>query len=84
MPSNIEEIMNMLKDVLNKKLTREEVSNWAEEHIICDFSEVFDTEAWELITIISGLDLQESPGKYLHSDEDIVSWINSFQNKNLN
>lgn len=68
----------MLKDVLNKNLTREEVSNWAEKHIISDFSGVFDTEAWELITIISGLDLQEEPGKYLHSDKDIVSWINQF------
>jgi hypothetical protein len=34
-----------------------------------------DENVWELLKIISGIDILDSPKTYLHNEEDIKNWI---------
>lgn len=79
----VEEIIKRLNLVLEGSLTREEVSNWAEywsrkfidEHGLSEYNLL----VWKYLDVVSGVDLKDSPISYLHSDEDIVEWIQSFK-----
>lgn len=34
-----------------------------------------DEIVWDLLKIISGIDILDSPTSYLHNEEDIIDWI---------
>ncbi|MFP7284757.1 hypothetical protein SFC15_00845 [Shouchella clausii] len=75
------EIINKLELVLKNQLTREEVTDWASEYTMQEKYDVSDMEVWKMLMTVSGLDLQDSPGEYLHNDDDIRDWIKKFSNK---
>lgn len=75
------QIMNKLELVLKNQLTREEVADWASEYTMQEKYDVSDMEVWKMLMTVSGLDLQDSPGEYLHNDDDIRDWIKKFSNK---
>ena len=72
----VREIINRLKLVLNGKMTREEVSDWASYYVMADDPTIDDEIVWELLITISGIDILDSPTSYLHSEVDIKDWIN--------
>ncbi|GIN07123.1 hypothetical protein MKZ19_11420 [Shouchella clausii] len=74
------QIMNKLELVLKNQLTREEVADWASEYTMQEKYDVSDMEVWKMLMTVSGLDLQDSPGEYLHNDDDIRDWIKKFSN----
>ncbi|WP_263707327.1 hypothetical protein [Shouchella tritolerans] len=75
------EIINKLELVLKNQLTREEVTDWASEYTMKEKHYVSDLKVWDMLMTVSGLDLQDSPGEYLHTDDDIRDWIKEFSNK---
>jgi len=75
-----EEIINKLKMILQGKLTREEVADWASKYVIQDEPNISDETVWELLQIVSGIDLKDSPDEYLHVEQDIIDWINKYSN----
>lgn len=56
-------------------MTREEVSDWASYYVMADDPTIDDEIVWELLIIISGIDILDSPTFYLHNEEDIKDWI---------
>lgn len=75
-----EEIIDKLKMILLGKLTREEVADWASEYVMQDEPNISDETVWELLQIVSGVDLKDSPDEYLHVEQDIIDWINKYSN----
>ncbi|MEH7549848.1 DNA-binding protein [Neobacillus vireti] len=71
----VSEIIDRLKSVLNGELTREEISNWASYYVMADDPNIDDEIVWDLLKIISGIDILDSPTSYLHNEEDIKDWI---------
>lgn len=74
---DIKLLISKLNDVITKKITREELSTWALKLINEDIN-VEDDNAWTLLTIIGGIDLQTAPNMYLYSEEDFKEWINEY------
>lgn len=74
----IENIVEKLNLVLKGVITRESVAAWADEFVMKDIPTVEDTKVWELLTIVSGIDIKDSPEEYLHNDDDITNWIKQF------
>lgn len=79
----VDEGINKLKLVLSGEMTREEASDWAESYVMCDDPEIDDDMVWDLLMIISGIDILDSPTSYLHSEEDIEEWIKDAINLSL-
>lgn len=75
-----EEIINKLKMILQGKLTLEEVADWASKYVMQDEPNISDETVWELLQIVSGIDLKDSPDEYLHVEQDIIDWINKYSN----
>ncbi|MFE6094763.1 hypothetical protein ACFQ7M_22760 [Streptomyces massasporeus] len=40
--------------------------------------ELRDARVWTALDRLSGADLMESPGQYLHGTEDFDSWVSEF------
>jgi hypothetical protein len=71
----VSEIIKSLKSVLVGKMTREEVSDWASFYVMADNPSINDENVWDLLILLSGIDVLDSPTTYLHNDEDINDWI---------
>ncbi|MGZ4161056.1 MAG: DNA-binding protein [Neobacillus sp.] len=71
----VSDIIDRLKSVLNGEMTREEVSDWASYYVMADAPTINDEIVWDLLKIISGIDILDSPTSYLHNEEDIKDWI---------
>ncbi|MEK0317247.1 hypothetical protein [Cohnella sp. 56] len=80
----VNDIVSKLTSVLEGKLTREEVSHWAENwsKFISNESGLSESDLllWRYMDTISGVDLKDSPLEYLHNEEDIQDWINRINN----
>jgi hypothetical protein len=72
----ISEIIKRLKLVLVGEMKREEVSDWASFYVMADNPNIDDENVWDLLILLSGIDILDSPTTYLHYDEDINDWIN--------
>lgn len=59
----------------NGNLTREEVSDWASFYIMADEPTIEDENVWDLLALISGIDIRDSSISYLHNEEDLKAWI---------
>lgn len=71
-----DEITKKLNDVLENKITREEVGRWALAFITNDDTiEMNDIKAWNYLVAVSSVDEMIAPDKYLYSIEDIKEWI---------
>lgn len=75
------EIIYKLELVLKNKLTREEVADWASDYTMKEKHYVSNLKVWQMLLTVSGLDIQDSPGEYLHTNDDIQSWIKKFFDK---
>ncbi|WP_339821908.1 DNA-binding protein [Paenibacillus sp. FSL R7-0216] len=78
---SIQDLLTKLQLVLINELQREEVADYAAQYVMNDDYEVQDEELWELLNIVSGIDLKDSPDEYLHDERDIRDWIHRFQRK---
>jgi hypothetical protein len=76
----VESLIKKLQLVLDGKLSRETVADWALTFVMDDEPNIEDEVIWELLQIISGIDIKESPAEYLHAEEDIKEWIIKFNN----
>lgn len=72
------ECINKIKRVLNGQTTREEVSDWAGTYVYADDSEVEDDRVWDMLILLCGIDLKDSPETYLHSTDDLNDWIKQY------
>ncbi|MEC1736502.1 hypothetical protein DFO69_0208 [Bacillus subtilis] len=72
------ECINKIKSVLNGQTTREEVSGWAGTYVYADNPEVEDDRVWDMLILLSGIDLKDSPDAYLHSTDDLNDWIKPY------
>jgi hypothetical protein len=73
-----EEVVDKLKMILQGKLTREETADWVSEYVMQDEPNISDETVWELLQIVSGVDLKDGPDEYLHVDQDIMDWITKY------
>lgn len=73
--TNLIECINKIKSVLNGQTTREEVSDWADTYVYADEPEVADDRIWDMLILLSGIDLKDSPETYLYSTDDLKDWI---------
>ncbi|MEK4383292.1 hypothetical protein NSS70_15745 [Aeribacillus sp. FSL K6-2848] len=73
-----EEVVDKLKMILQGKLTREETADWVSEYVMQDEPNISDETVWELLQIVSGVDLKDDPDEYLHVDQDIMDWITKY------
>ncbi|MCH6268885.1 DNA-binding protein [Neobacillus citreus] len=71
----VSDIIDRLKSILNGEMTREEVSDWASYYVMADAPTINDEIVWDLLKIISGIDILDSPTSYLHNEEDIKDWM---------
>lgn len=71
----IQDIQNRLMSVLNGKMSREAIADWANIYVLQEDPMVNDEQVWKLLTILSGIDIKDSPTDYLHTEEDIKNWI---------
>jgi hypothetical protein len=83
---SIDEVKNVFQEVLDNKLTREDASAWAKKlQQAEDLGELTynpksdETAIWRGITYLLGIDLPNDQGSYLHSNEDIATFINSLK-----
>ena len=75
---SLQDIQKIFIDIINGKVTLEEADSWAaskvqeEEEDTLLYSPIEDEDViWEGIMYLNGIDLQETPGKYLHTIEGI-------------
>ncbi|POM99420.1 DNA-binding protein [Bacillus halotolerans] len=72
------ECINKIKSVLNEQTSREEVSDWAGTYVYADDQEVEDDRVWDMLILLSGIDLKDSAETYLHSTDDLNDWIKQY------
>lgn len=75
---SLQNIIGKLHDILNHRLTREQVADWAMAFIKNDEVDIKDFNAWELLKQVGAIDIMESPNNYLYSVEDIKQWITEY------
>ncbi|PAD10206.1 hypothetical protein CHH78_02505 [Shouchella clausii] len=75
------EIIDKLELVLQNKLTKEEVADWASKYVMTDDHPVNDLTVFRFLKTVSGLDTLLGPEEYMYDDEDIKDWINKYSDK---
>ncbi|MFF2415363.1 MULTISPECIES: DNA-binding protein [Bacillus] len=60
-------------------MTREQVSDWAENYVSSDDPEIDDDQVWDMLVLLSGIDLKDSPNSYLHSVDDLNDWLEKYK-----
>ena len=76
---NTKQLLEYLNLILDNKISRETVANYADQYILEDIPSIDDKKTWELITILSGIDTKITETEYLYSNEDIKDWIKKFE-----
>ena len=78
MEIDLNTVCRVFHDVLDGRMTREAADRWAYDLLqqsevdSLTYSPAAEEERiWNSIMYIYGIDIMESPGKYLHSDENI-------------
>lgn len=72
------EIIGKLELILQGKISREKVADWASEYVMHEDPNITDEKVWDLLQIVSGVDLKDSPDDYLHDGQDIKKWIEQY------
>jgi hypothetical protein len=77
-PTKIE-IDNKLNELIEEKILREDISEWALYYIRNDENiEIVDLNAWRYLVAISNVDEMISPTNYLYAIEDIQQWMKEY------
>ncbi len=78
---SLEDIKNKFDELINEKISREEISNWASERMFAhddDLLEFIPIEykpiIWDGIGYLIGVDMLNPDGNYLHSREDFIDY----------
>jgi hypothetical protein len=78
MEVNLEMVHRVFSDVLDGRMTREAADRWAygvkqqfEAGSLTYSPATAEDRIWEGVMYLFGIDIMESPGEYLHTDEDI-------------
>ncbi|AKU33097.1 MULTISPECIES: DNA-binding protein [Bacillus] len=71
--------LNKIRNVLKGTITREQVSDWAEIYVSADDPEIDDDQVWDMLILLSGIDLKDSPNSYLHPVEDLNDWLEEYK-----
>jgi hypothetical protein len=82
---HIQELKDVLRNVLDKKISREAASDWAfklreaEDDNNLEYIPK-DSEAliWDGIKFVEGIDLKDTPNTYLHNEFDIQMFLQKF------
>lgn len=75
-------IVQLFDQVLRNEVAREEVADFAMHFITNDtYYDIRDKYVLSLLELASGIDLKDSPTDYLHNEEDIMEWINTYKEK---
>lgn len=84
MKVSLDELQQMFNLLIEEKKSREEIANWAVKlQFACDDGNLeFDPlteedKIWEGISYLTGVDLLNIDGSYLHSIENFVDFKNS-------
>lgn len=77
-PTANEITINLYK-VLEGKLQRSSVADWAMEYIRNDDVEVNNISDWDLLKLVGSLDLFSMCNEYLYTNDDILAWINEYK-----
>lgn len=76
MPDILEQVRDRMTDLMQASVTREEVADWAMARIRDDSADYSSNSTlWRALDRLAGADLQQSPGVYLHGQEDFRSWL---------
>jgi hypothetical protein len=69
-------VLSYLEDLIAEKRSREEVADWASQFIRGDYDHirVRDWPAWEMLSVLAGADIKDSPTEYLYIKEDFGGW----------
>ena len=78
---NTDQILEKLKLILEGKVTREEVSAWAESYVMQDEPGDIEPVVWEFLVVVSGVDIKVTPEEYLYVEQDIINWIELYSQK---
>lgn len=77
-PTKIE-IDNKLNELIEERILREDISEWALYYIRNDENiEIVDLNAWRYLVAISNVDEMISPNNYLYAIEDIQQWMKEY------
>ncbi|MCY7482444.1 MULTISPECIES: DNA-binding protein [Bacillus] len=49
--------LHKIRKVLKGMITREQVSDWAENYVSADDPEIDDDQVWDMLVLLSGIDL---------------------------
>lgn len=82
-PTKIE-INNKLNELIEEKILREDISEWALYYIRNDENiEIVDLNAWRYLVAISNVDEMISPNNYLYAIEDIQQWMKEYSKNDI-
>lgn len=80
---NYNYVYKQLYKVKNDISLREEIADWAQSYVT-NYDLTFKNEkTWDLIVVLSGIDIKVSPTEYLYGKEDFVKWLEEFNLKQL-
>ena len=83
---DINQVTVILKNLIEKRMSREKAASWAFElreaadknclkYIPIESKELL----WQSILFLEGIDLQDSPGCYLHNEDDILIFLHKLK-----
>ncbi|QEU97186.1 DNA-binding protein [Streptomyces kanamyceticus] len=72
-------IRSRLRSLAAGVVTPDEVSAWALHTMEGDSPQLRDARIWTALDRLSGADLLEDPGQYLHGKEDVDAWLEEFE-----
>ncbi|MEC3812718.1 nucleotide-binding protein [Bacillus altitudinis] len=55
------------------------MSDWAEIYVSADDPEIDDDQVWDMLILLSGIDLKDSPNSYLHPVDDLNDWLEEYK-----
>ena len=73
------DVVNVLRELANGTMTREEASNWASKWIVMKDPGIEDPKTWRAIDQISGADMITTDRPYLYGKEDFEAWLLELQ-----
>jgi hypothetical protein len=74
------EITAKIKAVLSKRMSREELGDWANDLIMNYDAEmtIEDWDAWEYLKEVGYFDIQDTPDTYLYSEDELRQLVKRY------
>lgn len=76
-----DEIASRIRDLIDGRQTRSDVSAWSAKFVCGDHPRVSDWVAWETLKKLVGADaIADLEGRHLYHDVDFKAWLDDLQN----